>query len=171
MRASFSFRFILTLAFLTLVALVGFSNPANAYGSPVAESPSYYGNLYPQYIQTSAYVHPLMGGTAYGYVPVVTTHMYAPPAQPVYAYPSYPTYAPTVNVYSNPTIATGISIPKEKYSKYGGLYHSKDKYNTKITVNYNNSSFQFSKKSKKSNHDSGNWLDELDEYCDDHWFC
>lgn len=176
MNASFLPRIITTLAFLTLVALVGFSNPANAYGSPVAESPSYYQNLYPQYIHTSTYVHPLLSGNAYGYVPVVTTQSYVP-NQPVYAYPSYPSYAlPVVNVYPTQTIATGVSIPKDKPKKY-------KMKTTTVHVKVTNDSWdkleKYAKKPFKVAKKFGNkfednaedvW-DDVDDYCDDHWFC
>ncbi len=177
MHASLPSRFIATLAFLTLVALVGFSNPANAYGTPVAESPSYYQNLYPQYLQTSAYVHPLMAGNAYGYVPVVTTQTYAPPAPPVYAYPSYPSYVPNVvNVYPTQTIATGISIPKEKPQKYK---MKSTTVHVKVTNDPWDKLEKYAKKpfkaAKKFGHKFGDkaedvW-DDVDDYCDDHWFC
>jgi hypothetical protein len=95
----------------------------------------------------------------------------------MYAYPSYPAYAPSgVNVYPTQTIATGVSIPKEKSKKYT----VKTKTIHVIVTNdpwdkfkkYAKKPFKVAKKLGNKFEDKAEdvW-DYGDDYCDDHWFC
>lgn len=181
---------------MVVIGLVFFlSVNVSAWTAPVGSSPSYYQNLYPQYQQTSVYVHPLFNDPAY-VSPGYTVPVYQPVSQPSYQQPVYaqPVYVQPV-VYQTQTVATGVSIPKNKITvgnpvgpadkDYVKIIKATDQYvihKGKVKTHTHGIDFDFDidfsnpfKKAKKfadkvEDKFEDKW-DDVDDYCDDHWFC
>ncbi|MFH0970803.1 MAG: hypothetical protein V1776_05080 [Candidatus Diapherotrites archaeon] len=96
--------FFFGLVFFVLLG-VNASAHAEEYSFSVPSAPSYYHKVYPSY---TTGVIPVHAGT---YPPIVANVYIAPISAPAYLVPSLPCGQPC---FSNPTVATGITIKKEK---------------------------------------------------------